>query len=153
MAKQINSSTKIEKPKRKRPGIHAKSKTSKLTDDYKELTLQSIMSLPLDSIEFADDTVAVLGSSLITNRATKADQIGMSRYEMFKAGNPQITAENKDTYKKADSLFTEDLYRFTNDVMQNVNKKLGGKLFEGNKVSKLGKYVLPLVNQDIAKFP
>ena len=128
------------------------SKTSNLTDDYKELTLQSIMSLPLDSIEFADDTVAVLGSSLITNRATKADQIGMSRYEMFKAGNPQVTDENKDTYKKADTLFTEDLYRFTNYVMQNVNKNLGGKLFEGNKVSKLGKYVLPLVNQDIAKY-
>ena len=36
--------------------------------------------------------------------------------------------------------------------MQNVNKNLGGKLFEGNKVSKLGKYVLPLVNQDIAKY-
>ena len=128
------------------------SKTTKLTDNYKELTLQSIMSLPLDSIEFADDTSAVLSSSFITNRATKADQIGMSRYEMFKAGNPQVTAENKDIYKKADTLFTEDLFRFTNDVMQKVNKNLGGKLFDGDKVSKLGKYVLPLVNQDIAKF-
>ncbi len=128
------------------------SKTTKLTDNYNELTLQSIMSLPLDSIEFADDTSAVLSSSFITNRATKADQIGMSRYEMFKAGNPQVTAENKDIYKKADTLFTEDLFRFTNDVMQKVNKNLGGKLFDGDKVSKLGKYVLPLVNQDIAKF-
>ena len=128
------------------------SKTSKLTDNYKELTLQSIMALPLDSIEFADDTSAVLSSSYITNRATKVDQIGMSRYEMFKAGNPQITAENKDIYKKADTLFTDDLFRFTNDVMQKVNKNLGGKLFDGNKVSKLGKYVLPLVNQDIAKY-
>ena len=36
--------------------------------------------------------------------------------------------------------------------MQSVNKKLGGTLFEGNKVTKLGKYVLPLVNQDIAKY-
>ena len=128
------------------------SKTSKITSDYKELTLQSVMSLPLDTIEFADDTVAVLGSSLITNRASKANQIGMSRYEMFKAGNPQVTAENKDSYKKADTLFTNELYAFTNDVMQQVNKNLGGKLFEGNKVSKFGKYVLPLVNQDIVKF-
>lgn len=128
------------------------TKTSKVTDSYKELTLQSIMALPLDSIEFADDTVAVLGSSLVTNRASKANQIGMSRYELFKAGNPQLTAENKDTYAKADALFTNELFTFTNDVMQNVNKKLGGKLFEGNKVTKLGKYVLPLVNQDIAKF-
>ena len=128
------------------------SRTAKLTDNYKELTLQSIMQLPLDSIEFADDTVAVLGSSLMTNRATKADQIGMSRYEMFKAGNPQVTEENKETYKKVDELFTNELFRFTNDVMQSVNKNLGGKLFEGNKVTKLGKYVLPLVNQDIAKF-
>jgi hypothetical protein len=39
MAKQINSSTKIEKPKRKRPGIHAKSKTSKLksSKNYKKI--------------------------------------------------------------------------------------------------------------------
>ena len=128
------------------------SKTDNLTDNYKELTLQSIMSLPLDSIEFADDTVAVLGSSLITNRATTADQIGLSRYEMFKAGNPQVTEENKNTYAKADSMYTEEMFKFTDDVMQQVNKNLGGNLFEGNTVSKLGKYVLPLVNQDIAKF-
>ncbi|MGN0018734.1 MAG: hypothetical protein ACI37S_06820 [Candidatus Gastranaerophilaceae bacterium] len=128
------------------------TKTSNLTDDYKELTLKSIMDLPLDSIEFADDTTAVLGSSLVTNRATKADEIGMSRYDLYKEGNPQITAENKDTYRNAEKLFTEDLYAFTNDVMQSVNKKLGGTLFEGNKVTKLGKYVLPLVNQDIAKY-
>lgn len=128
------------------------TKTSKITDNYKDLTLKSIMDLPLDSIEFADDTVAVLGSSLVTNRATKANQIGMSRYELFKAGNPHITAENKDTYAKADTLFTNELFAFTNDVMQKVNKNLGGKLFKDNKVTKLGKYVLPLVNQDIAKF-
>ncbi len=128
------------------------TKTSKVTSNYKELTLKSVMDLPLDSIEFADDTVAVLGSSLVTNRATKANQIGMSRYEMFKAGNPQVTAENKNTYAKADSLFTEELYGFTDAVMQQVNKNLGGKLFEGNKVTKFGKYVLPLVNQDIAKY-
>lgn len=39
MAKQINSTSKVEKPKRKRPGIHAKSKTSKLksSKNYKKL--------------------------------------------------------------------------------------------------------------------
>lgn len=39
MAKQINSSNKIEKPKKKRPGIHAKSKTSKLKNskNYKKI--------------------------------------------------------------------------------------------------------------------
>jgi hypothetical protein len=30
MAKQINTGTKLETPKKKRPGIHAKSKTSKI---------------------------------------------------------------------------------------------------------------------------
>lgn len=128
------------------------TKTSKITNNYKELTLKTIMDLPLDSIEFADDTVAVLGSSLVTNRATKANQIGMSRYDLFKSNNPHVTNENKGTYPKADSLFTNELFSFTNDVMQKVNKNLGGKLFKGNEVTKLGKYVLPLVNQDIAKF-
>jgi hypothetical protein len=39
MAKQINSGNKIEKPKKKRPGIHAKSKTSKLKNskNYKKI--------------------------------------------------------------------------------------------------------------------
>ena len=63
-----------------------------------------------------------------------------------------VNNKEKETYKKADTLFTNELFSFTNDVMQQVNKNLGGKLFEGNKVTKLGKYVLPLVNQDIAKF-
>jgi hypothetical protein len=39
MAKQINSANKIGKPKKKRPGIHAKSKTSKLKNskNYKKI--------------------------------------------------------------------------------------------------------------------
>lgn len=128
------------------------TKTSEITSNYKDLTLQSIMALPLDSIEFADDTTATLATSLITNRATKANQIGMSRYDLYKAGNPQLTAENKDIYPKAEKLFTEDLYKFTDEIMQNVNKQLGNKLFNNGEVTKFGKYALPLVNQDIAKF-
>jgi len=30
MAKQINTSTKLETPKKKRPGVHAKAKSSKI---------------------------------------------------------------------------------------------------------------------------
>lgn len=39
MAKQIALSSKLDKPKVKRPGVHAKSKTSKLktSKNYKKL--------------------------------------------------------------------------------------------------------------------
>jgi hypothetical protein len=39
MAKQMNLTNKIEKPKKKRPGIHAKSKTSKIksSKNYKKI--------------------------------------------------------------------------------------------------------------------
>lgn len=39
MAKQTNNVSRIQKPKKKRPGIHAKSKTSKLksSKNYKKI--------------------------------------------------------------------------------------------------------------------
>jgi hypothetical protein len=38
MAKQINTGIKLETPKKKRPGVHAKSKTSKIkgSKNYKK---------------------------------------------------------------------------------------------------------------------
>lgn len=130
------------------------SKTSKLPSDYKELMTKSLMDLPLDSIELADDTVAVLSSSFMTNRATKSELVGKTRYELHKENNPQLTEENKSVYEKTNKFYTEELSSFANEIMDKVNAKLpeNAKLTKNGKATKMAKYVLPLVAGDIVKF-
>ena len=48
------------------------------------------MDTPLDSFEFGDNLVSVLASPLISKRAVKKSEIGLSRYDMFKQGNPTL---------------------------------------------------------------
>ena len=49
------------------------------------------MNTPLDSFEFGDNIVGALASPYISKRAMTKDEIGVSRYELYKNGNKKST--------------------------------------------------------------
>jgi len=124
-----------------------KLKTPQRTSDYKELLLSGLMDLPLDSIEFGDDIVSVLGYSYITKRAREEDELGESTYSQHKKNNLHILPEAK-------KMYTNELMRFADEIIKEVNKKLpsDNKILDGTDAETLRKYVLPLAGQDITKF-
>ena len=121
---------------------------------HKDLLLKGLMDLPLDSIELGDDIVAVLGYPHITNRATVNEDIGASRYDLYKNNDKNLQPEFRKVYNQTQNMYTNELSNFANEVMSKVNDKMAddNKLFQGDKATTFGKYVLPLVGQDIAKF-
>lgn len=127
----------------------------KKTSNYNDLLMESLMELPLDSIEFADDTVAVIGSPFITKRATEKEQVGQTRFTALKEGNKHLYDEISSVYKKADSLYTEELKTFADGMFKKLNnvmpesKKLINK---DGKVTDYGKYVIPMLAPSIVKF-
>lgn len=129
-------------------------KNKKKTTDYEELLLSGLMDLPLDSIELGDDIVAVLGYPYITNRAGKASELGASRYSLYKQDNPHLKEEYKSVYNKTTDMYKNEMLSFADDIMTRVNEKLPAdtKIFDGNKSGAYGKYVIPLMSQEIAKF-
>lgn len=123
-------------------------------EDKKSQILQGLMNTPLDSFEFGDNIVAVLASPLISKRATRPSEIGVSRYELFKSGNATLRPEYKKTYTKMDNIYTNEMSDFANKVLNQVDETLPAdrKLFNGDKVTEYGKYVLPILMPEIAKY-
>lgn len=116
--------------------------------------LEGLMNTPLDSFEFGDNLVSVLASPLISKRASKKSEIGVPRYELYKAGNPSLSPDFAKTYNQMDKIYTKEMYKFASDILTNVNSLLpdNKKIFVGEKVTDYGKYVLPLITPELAKY-
>ncbi len=124
-------------------------------NDYKNAILQGLMDVPLDSIEVGDDIVSVLASPYMTKRASTEEQIGVSRYEIFKNGNKHLTSEYKKAYTMTDDLYKNEMSQFASKVLDEVEKSLpADKKFHDNKgnTTEFGKYAIPFLTSEIAKF-
>lgn len=132
-----------------------KLNTPKVQDNYKDAILQGLMDVPLDSIEVGDDIVSVLASPFMTKRATKENQIGLSRYEAYINGNKHLTHEYEKAYKLTDNLYKNEMSKLASDIIKDVENALPAdkKLHdETGKTTQYGKYVLPLLTEQIARF-
>ena len=78
-------------------------------ETYKSAILHNIMDTPLDSIEVGDEIASVLSSQYISKRATSEDEIGLTRFDMYKEGNPHLEPEFREVYEKADKMYTQEL--------------------------------------------
>ena len=122
-------------------------------ENYDEALTASIMSLPLDSIEFAPDAQGALSSPFISKLSSDGDHIGQSRYDAMNDPTYKVPKEYAKTYNKMNDIFTNDIKQFADKVLKQVNKNSKEKLFDkdGN-MTEYGKYLIPLVGQDIARF-
>ena len=122
--------------------------TRKLSNEDKNgQILEQLMNMPLESIEYGTNLVGVLGSPLITKRANTEDEIGVPRYDIYKQGNPNLPKEYAKSYNEMDNIYKNEMSDFAIKVLDNVNDKLSkdNKLFEGDKVTEFGQYVLPII--------
>lgn len=124
-------------------------------ESFKDITIQQMMDMPLDSIEFGDNIAAVFASPYLTKRATDESQIGKSRFELMKLDNPHLTEEYKNAYNKMNKLYEREMSDFAQDILKRLDEKLSPeqRLYAANEnASKYGKYVLPIIAPEIAKF-
>ena len=123
-------------------------------EDKNSQILEQLMNFPLESIEFGTNLVGVLASPLVTKRASVESEIGVPRYELYKKGNPNLPEEYLMTYTEMENIYKGEMHHFASSVLTEVNNKLpeNSKLFADNEVTEYGKYVLPLIVPQIAKF-
>lgn len=123
-------------------------------ESFKDITIQNMMDLPLDSIELGDNIVSVLASPYLTKRATSTDQIGVSRFELQKKDNPHLMPEYKRAYNKMNKLYEHEMSDFAQDILERLDEKLSReqRLYSDTNATKYGKYVLPIIAPEIAKF-
>ena len=131
-------------------------------DDYKLRDKEEIydtaldkafMDTPLDSIEFADDTVGALSSPYLSKRSPDLMHIGESRYDAMLDDSFVVPEKYAKTYNKMNSVFTKQIHEFATKVLHDVDKNSDEKLFQndGAKLTEYGQYIVSLVAVDIAK--
>lgn len=126
--------------------------TPKGIDSREDVTIRALMKLPLDSLEFGENTVGVLATSFFTNRATSEEDIGLSRYEFYKQGSG-VYAPYHLTYHYVDSLYETKIKDFAYEVIEKVNSLSKEKLLDTNgEYTEYGEYVVDMVGKDIAKY-
>lgn len=124
---------------------------------------KTTMNLIFESLELSKDTLGVFATQYFTNRATSNELIGMTRYDLMQAGNPQITEYLDDrfgykkTYESVNDMFKNDIYDFTMGVFERVDAAMPAdkKLFTDSSKSELtdfGYYVTKFMAEDIAKY-
>lgn len=118
-----------------------------------DVTLKALMKLPIESLEVADITTGVLGTSFFSSYGINEETIGKSRFELMKEGNPHVTEPYASTYKKVEKIFTEDLKDFADKVIAEINKESSEKLLKADgSYTEYGEYVINLIGQNIAKY-
>lgn len=129
------------------------SKRNFSNEDKKSQILEGLMNTPLDSFEFGDNLASVLASPLISKRAVTSDEVGVPRYDLYKEGNKNLQPQYKKTYDMMDSVYKNEMSDYAIKVLKEVEETEPSiKLFDGEKVTEYGKYVLPLIMPEIAKF-
>lgn len=118
-----------------------------------DVTIKALMSLPLDSLEFGENTVGVLSTSFFSNRATTPETIGLSRFELMKKGEPHLVETYAENYMKMNRIYENELKNFADRIIKKVDEISAEKLLdEDGKYTAYGEYVIELMGQDIAKY-
>lgn len=124
-------------------------------DSYENTILKGLMDVPLDSIEVGDDIVGILASPLISKRANEKNQIGVSRYELFKDPYKHYNADNPETYQLANKMYTKEMQSLANEILAAIENKLPKDQAlhdQFGNATPYGKYVIPLLTSEIARF-
>ena len=121
--------------------------------DRDSVTIKSLMKLPLDALEFGENIQGVLSTSYFSNRATTNDTIGMTRFELFKQGNPHLVEPYKNIYNKVDKLYENELKSFADKVIEQVNATSSEKLIDKDgQYTEFGEYVMEFMGKAIARY-
>lgn len=124
------------------------------SENYSEQIKMGLMNFPLDSIELGDNIVGVLASPYISKRASNNDEVGLTRYDVYKNGNPNLLDEYRRSFEHTNKMYENEMSGFAKDILKMVENDLkdNQKLSLNDEPTLYGKYVLPLLTEQIAKF-
>ena len=123
--------------------------------ELQETITSGLMQYPLDAIEFSPDLTSVFAYPFIKNMAVTEDTLGIDRFDMYKMGDDyyQLIPETyRNTYKKMDNLFANEMTQKAESILRKVEEKTGKNLFDGSDLTQEGKEIYSLLASDITKF-
>ena len=121
----------------------------------KELILEAMQTLPLDSLNISDEIMASLSSPYISLRPFSEDDVNKTRNDVAEDKYRNIPDEYRDVYEKFDKTFRTELLEYIEEVVDIANKYSEGALYDSNAqdpvVSEFGAEVIKMMVPQITK--
>ena len=129
-------------------------KSKKTINTYNDILTKSIMNLPLEGLEVGNDTAALFSSGYLTKRAGTDEQIGLTRFDIYKSDYPNLPKKYEQLYKRTDKLLTNGVYKFADKVLKGYFNLEDSESLnnENGDLSDFAKYAINAVVPDLTKY-
>lgn len=119
-------------------------------NEYKssDYMLKKAMEVQFETLPIATNLLGIITSPYIQKKPYNEDEIAVSRYDIYKAGNPNLPEKYADVYNKSDKLYTESIFPVVNNVLSGIS----GITNEDGTVSEYGRYVITEAMPDIVRY-
>lgn len=122
------------------------------TDDFEDYSvsdyiLNKSMDLPLETLPVATNLLGIITSPYIAKKANTEDELAVSRYDLYKAENPNLPEKYTKVYNK-----TEKMYEKLSEKIEQITAGIHDIKDEEENVTTFGKYVLSEITPDLTKY-
>ena len=115
-----------------------------------DFILRNAMDFPLEAIPAGNDVSGVLGSPIISKKANTEDEIGVSRYDLMKAGDKSVPKEYKAVYSAMNDVYKSSITPKIHSIIAMAG--LETKISTQGQVSDLGKYILSEITPELTQY-
>lgn len=118
-------------------------------NDYtvSDYILRQAMDVPLETLPFATNLLGIITSPYIAKKANVEEELGVSRYDITKAGNPNLPEKYLEVYSRVDKLYEKSIVPIISAVLKDIPG-----ISEDGMVSEYGKYVISEVTPELTKY-
>ncbi len=118
-------------------------------NDYSvsDYILRKAMDVPLETLPIATNLLGIITSPYIAKKANTEDELGVSRYDITKAGNPNLPDKYSEVYSQMDNIYENGIVPIINAVIKDIPG-----ISEDGMVSEYGKYVISEIVPELTKF-
>ncbi|MBQ4124086.1 hypothetical protein IJD44_10285 [bacterium] len=114
-------------------------------NDY---VMKKAMDVPLETLPVATNLLGIITSPYISKKPNTEEEIGVSRYDTYKAKNPNLPDKYSYLYNKAENFYVEKLTPAIKSILSGVD----GLTNEDGTVSDFGRYVISEVTPDLVRY-
>lgn len=109
--------------------------------------LRHTMDFPLEALPVSNNMLGILTSPYLSKKPNKETEVGVSRYDLYKAENPNLPKEYEETYNAMESLYNDEIV----PIIQRITEPLKG-LENEDEITDYGKFVINLVTPELTKY-
>ena len=110
--------------------------------------LKKAMDVPLETLPVATNLLGIITSPYIAKKPNTEEEIGVSRYDTYKANNPNLPYKYSFVYNQAEKLYVDKIVPAMEDILSGIE----GISNEDGSVSDYGRYVISEVMPDLLRY-